>query len=570
MVYKRRGAPAGPINQGMPAMTPGANPKIVDALTRFIIAPKSMGDVAVQYSDGSNARPSNPQNTQEKPVPDWPQSGALQYPSGHPLAKTSTNGISGEITDPSNQALQLTNFLFDEVTQASVREDKNSRGKRQNYRVLSDEGIEDHTIATTSTMSATGTGAAPGAQNSSKINPNCAISDDDLWTQVTAASCTFLNTSGSQMSGNADSWSPHGAILPVGFSKKDARGYIWQDGAAQAQGYGPVLASAAPSSSPVSAFATTHNSCSSFITIFAGTGGFAIGDTLTVTIYGYNEGDQYILCSLSVKFTGVIVADQAIFIIPTYYSDYYGYDASAVLADTGLGAITQRKIRIGHISFAGSWRHCMAPAINNSGTLSNWSATRLLASSLYAENWTSMYSLGAKAGFYQPEIGTHWQACGVDDRETTGGPYNFITSHFEEEDDTLKEGMYCFLQPGGLDRLQWRNNLQVASTLHGVATDHTIAVKFDLDDRNFCMQTLVSPGIQGNQAAQAVELQFNVGWEGKTEQQILFRSYPATDPEDWDAATKRTARMKHAYKGPDVDHFLATEGWRRRGRPRVV
>lgn len=571
---KRKGAPS----VGLTSASIKQARSVVDSLVMFMVCPKALGGTAVQYSDGSDARPSNPQNTQEKPVPDWPQTGVLYYPQGHPLYKSTTNGISGVITDPSGQPLQLTNLLFDEVTQARIMEDKNSQGRLAAYRLLSDLGVADHYIATAAgnTVEAGGSSASytgvAGAASMTRITPNCAVADNTLWSQATGSS-TFFNTSGATLSGEFDHWTPHGAILPVGMSKKDARGYIYNDGAAQVGSLTPTLASAAPvaSGSPsATQFITVANTASSFLAVYAGTEGFVAGDSLTVVVYGYNEGDQYQVCSLTVRFTGTVTVNTPIFFIPTRYSDYYGYDASCVLAATTQGAVARRSIRLGHMSFAGSMKHQMVPAVNSSSVLSMWSATRLLASSIYAENWTSSYSLGAKAGYYQPELGTHWQACGFDDGAITGGPYNFITSHFEEEDDTLKEGMYGFLQLGGEDRMQWRNNLQVASTLHGVATDHVIQVSFELDDRNFCMQTLVSPGVTGNQAAQAVELQFNAGWEGKTEQQILFRAFPQTDPEDWNLATKRTARMKHAYKGPDLAYFMQTEGWRRRGQARFV
>jgi hypothetical protein len=570
---KRKGAPS----LGLSSQSLKQARSIVDSLVMFMVYPKALGGTAVQYSDGSDARASNPQNTQEKPVPDWPQTGISYFPQGHPLYKTSTNGISGVITDPSGQPLQLTNLLFDEVTQARIMEDKNSQGRLAAYRILSDQGVADHYISTAASTTATAGVGLAVASTTTPIKPNCAVSDNTLWdlavNNPNATASGFFNTTGATLSGTFDHWSPHGAILPVGMSKKDARGYIYQEGAAQVGSLTPTMAitTPTPSGSPTAtAFITVANTASSFIAIYAGTEGFAVNDSLTVTVYGYNEGDQYILTSLTIKFAAAIVADVPIFFIPTRYSDYYGYDAGCVLATTTGGNQAKRSIRIGHMSFSGTMKHQMVPAVNSSAVLSMWSATRLLASSIYAENWTSSYSLGAKAGYYQPELGTHWQACGFDDGAITGGPYNFITSHFEEEDDTLKEGMYGFLQLGGEDRMQWRNNLQVASTLHGISTDHVIQVSFELDDRNFCMQTLVSPGVTGNQAAQAVELQFNAGWEGKTEQQILFRAFPQTDPEDWNLATKRTARMKHAHKGPDLAYFFQTEGWRRRGQARFA
>lgn len=604
----KRPRPEGGLVSGV-ASSMEINPAALEMLVmRMMIFPESTSMVPMQYPNSPNTQASNPQNTFEKYTPTWSQTGFVNYPSTHRCA-------GQQVSDAINQPLQLWNALFDEVTNASIRESKNAVpggaiGLDLPYSWISPEGTTNFILPVTY---AGVTGYAPVTH---ELKPSCAVFDpsvltlmNTLPTGTTAANWAFNTLSGwPPGTTNAGCIAGHGLILPHG--EFDGHKCMWNDKTAASPPNStttPAIATpvAAVSSGQSAAVGlgsaqTISSSChviatGDLLTNLPGYQQWALGDVLAVDLYQFNEDDSdeptfSFQTAVNASMPNPLPANYPLLYVPTPTSDYWYY----IVSVTSAGAPSQpgggnpftanlnikRSIRIGQTTCGGYMGHNMVPAINTPSLVGLWSATRMLASSLNAENWTSYFALGAKVVFRQAEIGTFWQAQGID-QNLPGGPYQFNASQPGEEDDTFKRGERGFLGIAGRERLFWRTNMDITSTnlptaQFGTQSQGNFNISFSLRDRNYAIQVLVSPGIgmaaQGNgvtggiQAPQALEITFTNQWEAKTQPgaaQVLARRLPVGTEEIWNRAAARVATMKRAGRSLDanMEYYLASENW---------
>lgn len=588
----KRGRPSGGLVSGVSTNLEVNAAQLEMLIMKMMIFPESTAMVPMQYPNSPNTQPSNPQNTFEKHTPVWSQSGYLNYPSTHRC-------VGLQVSDAINQPLQLWNAIFDEVTNASLRESKNAIpngpiGLDLPYSWISPEGTTNFVLPVVLSTTA---GYAPVSH---ELKPSCAVFDPNVLTLMNAppsgtstADFAFgALTNWPNGLSNAGTVAGHGLILPHG--EFDGHKCMWNDKTAapgSAATNVPVSALGTGQSAAVTLAAqqSISSSChvlatGDLLTSLPGWQPWAVGDVLAVDLYQFNEddSDEPTFSVQTVTIAAHASANVPILFLPTPTSDYYYYMVSvttrtAASQPSGFTANIniKRSLRVGQTTCGGYMGHQMVPAINTPSLVGLWSATRMLAAALNAENWTSFYALGAKVVFRQAEIGTFWQAQGID-QNLPGGPYAFNASQPGEEDDTFKKGERGYLGIAGKERMIWRTNMDITSTnlptaQFGTQTQGNFNIGFSLRDRNYAVQVLVSPGVSttatGNiQPPQSLEITFTNQWEGKTQpgaSQILARRLPVGTEEIWARAATRVATMKRA--GPSMsasmEYFLATENW---------
>jgi hypothetical protein len=587
----------------------------VELLELFFLYPEGfIGKPPIVISGGTNES-LNPQIGKEGAsvtLSWWPQTTApLTYPAGSPFAAQA--GVSGIITDPTGAPLQLFGTITDEVTQQRQQEHKNQAGLPSSYRILSAQSSPDHAFPL-NFIGATVTGPPPGYGSAPNVStpwsPNCAVFDASVWSQATQVSSAsapskfyaLLNGNFPQaLAAGISPWAPHGQVLPMGHSAKDNRLYCHLDGAAQS-----TLAPAATNGvvatnslcynynagtplqgTPVLG-AQAINSLTSFFVIFigsqtVGTNDWLPGDQVTATMYGYNMGSKYQVATVNFQVPpngtnspstpANPPTDIPIMYFPVGKTDEYSFDISISSTRTTprVGSANgdfqeNRNLRFGCCSAAGVIQHLMAPSGINSTDqsftlLPVWSGTMVTSAAVSVDNWTAVLNLGGKCGFYQPPIGTKYQACGI----TSKNPYNWLKTKQKETDFEIKQGTYARLQIGA-ERMKLLPNISPPSTLvqaQDLLESQSLTypqVTYELDNRNFGVLVLLSPGVTA--AGQALEINWVTAWQGDTDLPVLTQLYPNTDPEVIDRASKNTAQMRQAYPLPDVEWFAASSGWR--------
>lgn len=593
-------------NSEVRAMEVSVNASALEAMIiKTIIFPEKMLDAGMQYADGINEEASNPQGTFVTFNPDWPQTGPLTYPTGHRLA--------GQIvTDATGQPLQLVNILTDEVTNNWIGESKNSTFSDLPYQEISESGSSSYIIP----AAVLGEGTPPPYE----LKPSSLVFNPAIIETITDFSKNRCIGAAQGAAGNIlprtgflNNIQGHDLILPVGTF--DNHRAAWVDHTTQAANplVEPINCMLLPAAqNPVLTapiLAALSSACKIFtvgaISTAAGYQQWFTGDKITISGYQFNEnmgGDP--TWTMTAVFppnplgAGLpFPEDFVIAMFPIATSDNYYWTVQAISANGNGDTVDQVKktIKVSQISGGGYFGHHMAPAINKISQLANWDSTRLLATSISAENWDKLEDRGGKAVWLQAPLGSFWQARGIDPPPSGGvpNPYTFNASQKGEEKDTYAFGYRAWLAQTGRDCYVWRDNLDVPSTLvptqftGGPPSGDTFKAEYRLKGRNFGMHILLSPGLGTSvtavvasqvsttvnaspQAAQQAEITIATVWEGKTEEQTLARRYPIGNPDIWDAACKRAAHMKRAGRVPTddtyMDRYYKSEGWRMRAQ----
>jgi hypothetical protein len=253
---------------------------------------------------------------------------------------------------------------------------------------------------------------------------------------------------------------------------------------------------------------------------------------------------------------------------PQKYFDWCRMTAAISVQGTVTAVNRVRNIRWGVSSNGGIYEQHMAPAINSPYVLGNFTASRLIANAVDTENWTSEFSLGSKAGTVQPPTGTYFQAVGYDQAYGSSGTtplYNTIINKPDEDDDIAKYGNAVYLSPAGSHKTDWRDNIDVPSSLlkNGVVSTGNIGVYHDLEGKNYNTICYVAPVLPtgSNQSVQSLEITHTVIGEFKTDQMWLQTFSATDDHESWVEAFKLIGTMKHASRRPDPAYYWSTINW---------
>lgn len=565
-----------------------------EMIIKTIIFPGKMLDAGMQYADGINEEKSNPQGTFFTFNPDWPQTGPQTYPANHRLAGQT-------VTDAIGQPLQLVNVLTDEVTNNWLGESKNSSFSDLPYQEISNSGNSSYLVP----AAVIGEGTPPQHE----LRPSSAVFNANIIDNI----CNFaLNRcigaaqgSGSCLlprTGFLNSLQGHDLVLPVGTF--DDHRTVWCDYTTQAAALpGAINCMLAPTAqSPVvtaPVLAAMTSACKIFSVGAMSTDDsyqqWFTGDRVTITGRQFNENfggdptytDTFVFPANPAGAGLPFPEDFIIAMFPIGTSDnyYWTVQCASVNGNGDTVESVKKTIKVAQVSGGGYFGHHMAPAINKVSQLANWDSTRLLATSIDAENWDKLADRGGKACWLQAPLGSYWQARGIDPPPGGGvpNPYTFNSSQKGEEKDTYAFGYRAWLAQTGRDCYVWRENLDIPSTLvpqsftTGPPSGDVFKAEYRLRGRNFGLHILLSPGVNvvGSstvtvtpQAAQQAEITINTVWEGKTEEQTLALRYPIGNPDIWDKACKRAAHMKRAGRVPStdtyMDYYYKSEGWRMR------
>ncbi len=521
--------------------------------------------------DVDDPQPAYPLNTTSKYQPVFPQI-VSNYPTGHPLAGLPVSDVSGNF-------LQLSIVGGDEITQCLYLEDKNPSGLWCPYRAIHPSGSTDFPMPVGSAVvQASGFSSAP---ETVFLDAGSAVYDATLFTASSSAATSpvaGLPLTLGTLYPNCGTKPFHGTLLAVGKSKKYGRTYIHQSGCAQAT----IGAACFPISAadPFVSAAFSANVLSSCAIIQCGTGGAAIGDVFHFSLYGFNEGNDYPICNINFRLTATVAAGAFLCALPCALRDEVRLVGNVSIVSTVTSVPTNidivRNISWGVMSCGGQLTSQMMNGVNSPFVIGQYTATRLIANSTDADNWTSEFSLGARAGSVQFPVNQYYGNQGFDQggspSQNGTGVYNTVANQPDEETDILKFGNYRYLCPAGTGRFAWRDNVDTVSTLYapvsGPFTGTTVMVSYDLEMRNQYIQVFVSPGVGGNQAAQMLEITHTVMAEALTQSVTLQTHMATATPDQWAEAARRLGSCKHSGRKPDPEYFFSTEGYKQIERAR--
>lgn len=545
----------------------------VKKLVGAIACPHLYTRVPIRYPDEQDPTPTFCSNTTTKMTPDFPQLLNQVYPSTHQLA-------GKDLYDLSGSALMLSGNLMDEATLCLGIEVKNNKGNNNAYRALSPQSTYDFTIpcglnavtvSGTNPVQTIGIPAVPQPLDASLMVPDQHIVTDALagTTPLTAGTSTLTFAS------------YHGDIAAVGHSVKyGGRTYVPTSGNI----YAKATSGNQKSVNPIGRFDASVNAANSALAMsscyyfFAGsptgtnTAGLLAGDEVNIVLYGHNEGNETEYGNILINITADVPEDGFVAAIPQYLFDWcrpvvtISVQGAAPAATTSIVNKT-RNIRWGVSHNGGTWAQSMAPGFGSPTTLANFTESRLIANAIDAENWTSEFSIGSKAGVVGGSGGSYFQNLGFD--QAMGGKplYDTIITKPDEDDDIAKFGNHCYLCPQGSSKFAWRDNIDTPSTLAtgGVLLLSNVGAYHDLEGKNYNVFCYVSPGVNtaGTQTAQQLQLTQTVICEWKTEQIWLQRFDATDDIESWIDAVKLLGKMKHSARRPDMAYYWSTLGWKK-------
>ncbi len=534
----------------------GESVSIVDKIMIAYMCPKLMTHCEFHIPDEEDSQPAYPLNTTAKYQPDFTQV-AVTYPTGHPLAGQTVTDISGSYK-------QLTIIGGDEVTQCLYLEAKNGAGDFCPYRATHPQGSSDFPMPCGSNVvQASGLYSAPELVF---LDAGAGVYDSTLVSGSSAANSTAplgLGAGYNSLTYKAF----HGTLLAVGKSKKyGGRTYMLNSGATQA-----TIGAACTPISANDAFvslAFSANVLSSCVIVQAGTGGAFIGDTFHFALYGYNEGAEYPICNINFRLTGNVAANGFLCALPSALRDEVRLQGSVSITQALNNVDTVRNVSWGVVSCGGQLTSQMMNGINSPFVIGQYSQTRLISCATDADNWTSEFSIGARAGSVQFPVGQYYGNFGLDQ----GNSYNGVANQPDEDTDVLKFGNSRYLCPAGSGRFTWRENVSTVSTLYspstGVFTGTLVMVSYDLEGRNQYIQVFVSPGVGGTQAAQMLEIEHTVMAEALTSSITLQTHQATTSIDVWTEAAHRLARCKHSARKPDPAYYFSTENYKELSRAR--
>ncbi len=504
------------------------------------------GTLPIRFADDNECSPTECYNVKyTNATVDWPQSSLPPaWPNTGPLGATS---VAAALI-PQRTPVRELSFVITRQDLCRWREEwKNTEGKWTGYQAVSDAGSYDFYIPC----------QALGRAQTVDISPSRWVYDKTIASRVKYGASGLTATPvavgplqlmvtlpEAQMTPAHEQWKP------VFVSKSNPkRNYDWCDGCWINGGTSAIVVAGSGIQTPFVATVNTQNGAnavSAGATVFcAGTVPLLSTTVTEITVYGYNNGREYIYYTNT--WTGVAVAAGDPFaVIPINVEDSYAYTIS--MTDS-TQTVTERCIQLFTLNSGQMWR--IRKTVDLEKHAGTCDGIRGFGTSILLSQGTPKPGRGGFWASCQNAHSKEWQ-----EFFDTGRPFEYVVNKNGAQSMPLDNGAYSFLQCRNAESFQWNAGGEFDTDEDG----NIVKTQCPLDDVEFKVIVVQAP----DSSDARTQLQYQVAMNGEvsTDDKWAQVQIAMAGINEWNTAIKWSSRTKSDDENPrhNLDSILSVIG----------